>query len=122
MLFFTGYFQDHSSFRVWAFDVDDLGQPIVGFVCFSLLSGQQREQAGEGVNAEMFVLSGEAQSSAFKSEAVSDFMSVAGTTDCFNSDDQSFHDDFKMIKNSFQLKGFSDGVHQHRVELPRMET
>jgi hypothetical protein len=87
MSFLTSYFPNHSSFGIWAFYLEDLGQPIVWFIKFSLFSRQQWKQAGEGINTNVFAVLGEAQSSTFEPEAVSDFVCVTGTFNFLDSDD-----------------------------------
>ena len=101
--FLIGYFPNYSSFGIRAFQLEDLGQPIVWFVYFPLFSRQQWKQAGEGIDANVFVLFGEAQFSTLEPEAVSDFVRVTGTLDFFDSDYQSLHDNCKMDKSGFNL-------------------
>jgi len=86
MLLSAGYFPDHSSLRIWALHLEDFRQPITWFVYFSLFGRQQRKQTGKGVDADVFVLFGEAESSTFELEGVSDLVCVTGTLDSFDSD------------------------------------
>lgn len=85
--FLASYFPNNSSFGIRAFHLEDLGQPIVRFLYFPLLSRQHWEQTGESINTNMFVLFGEAQSPTFEPEAVSDLMRVTDTLDSLNSND-----------------------------------
>jgi hypothetical protein len=85
--FLVGYFPNNSSLGIRAFDLEDLGQPIVWFLQFPLLSRQQWKQTRKGIDTNVFVLFGEAQFSTFEPEAVSDFVRVTGTLDFLDSDD-----------------------------------
>lgn len=103
MLFLTRYFPDHSSFGIGTFNLAGLGQPITRFIYFSLFGWQHRKQAGKGIDANVFVVLGEAESSALKSEAVSDLVSVADTLDSLDSDGKRLHKARKMHKCGFNL-------------------